>query len=343
LTEVKPHQFEAALRTSLPALHVILVHGPDTGHVAERASQAARASGIALDDAFSCIRADADDFLSEPGRLLDEARSISMFGGKRLIWLRLGSRNAVNAVEAVLAEPVAEALILLEAGELRAGHALRSLCEGARNALTVACYPDEGETLQAVVTSMIRSAGKSITPDALAALTESLGADRALTRNEIEKLLLYMGEANEIGTGDVAASIADAASAEPSEAVDLSFAGQLEDIEPTTRRVIDFGTESSVLLGMAFRHAQTLISMLQLRRDGMPAKDAMRRSGVHFKREAMILRQLALWDENRLLQAAATLGRSIADCRKAGPLSPLIAVRAFWSVALAARRQQPQR
>jgi DNA polymerase III subunit delta len=338
MTEPKAHLVDQALQGSLDRFAVILVHGPDTGLVAERARQAAQRSGVPLNDPFLCIRAEADEMLSEPGRLMDEALSISMFGGKRLIWLRLGARNAAPAVEALLAAPALEAVVVLEAGELRSGHVLRSLCEKAPNALSIVCYADESESVERIVTETIRSAGKTIDPSALDLLTGSLGADRALTRNEVDKLLLYSGDDLHLEVAHVEASVIDAAKIEPSAAIDAAFGGALADVEPSARRVLDDGLDAGALLGMGYRHGQALLAILRARNDGLATKDAAKRQGIHFRREAQVARQAALWSESRLLLGLGQLSQGVAECRKNNTLASSIAIRCLWGLALAARK-----
>jgi DNA polymerase III subunit delta len=252
--------------------------------------------------------------------------------------LRLGTRNAVSVCEALLAEPVLEAFILLEAGELRSGHALRTLCENARNALSIVCYADESNDIAAVISGMVELAGKAVDPDALELLSETLGSDRAVTRSEISKLLLYVGDRSTISVDDVTAILVDSSRIEPSAAIDAAFSGLVADVEPVTRRVLQDGMDAGVLLGMAYRHALSLVALIEMRRDGLQLRDAAKRQGIHFRRESQIARQLVLWSEDRLISTASQIGQSVADCRKSGPLSSAVGIRSLWNVSLAAKR-----
>ena len=70
----------------------MLIYGPDRGLVAERAASLVTASKVDADDPFSSVRLDAGAVNSDPGRLVDEARAIGLFGGLRLVRL-LGAGN----------------------------------------------------------------------------------------------------------------------------------------------------------------------------------------------------------------------------------------------------------
>ncbi|MDO9306698.1 MAG: DNA polymerase III subunit delta, partial [Mesorhizobium sp.] len=88
MSQKKAHEVEAWIARPDPAVRVVLIYGPDRGLVSERAAAFAMRTGLPLDDAFAVIRYDASDLEQDPGRLIDEARMVSMFGGERLIWIR---------------------------------------------------------------------------------------------------------------------------------------------------------------------------------------------------------------------------------------------------------------
>ena len=75
-------------RGQTPAQRSCSIYGPDRGLVAERARLFVSKSGIAPDDAFSLVRIDASEIERDPGRLIDEAGTVSMFSARRLIWVR---------------------------------------------------------------------------------------------------------------------------------------------------------------------------------------------------------------------------------------------------------------
>src|SRR6478609_6561310 len=112
-----------------PARAVVLVFGPDAGLVSERVDAIVRASVDDPADPFSLVRLDGDTIASDPARLSDEALTVPLFGGRRAIRVRAGSRNIVPAVEGVLAAPLRDCRVVIEAGDLKRNAALRTVCE----------------------------------------------------------------------------------------------------------------------------------------------------------------------------------------------------------------------
>src|SRR5215475_14988633 len=117
MVALKSHQVDAFV--AKPAQPVVLVFGPDAGLVRERAEALIRASVDDISDPFSLARLDGDDLASEPSRLVEEANTIPLFGGRRAVWVKAGARNFAPAVEALVATPAPDCRVVIEAGDLK--------------------------------------------------------------------------------------------------------------------------------------------------------------------------------------------------------------------------------
>src|SRR6478609_9632614 len=84
---------------------IVLLYGPDAGLVRERAEKIINASVDDVNDPFALVRLEGDTLASEPSRLVEEAHTVPLFGGKRAVWVKGGSRNFASAVEAVVNAP----------------------------------------------------------------------------------------------------------------------------------------------------------------------------------------------------------------------------------------------
>ena len=78
-------------------------------------------------------------------------------------------------------------------------------------AAAVACFPDEARDLDAMVGEMLRTAGLRSRRRPSDAADRGLGADRALSRAEVEKLALFARGKGMIEEADVEAAVGDAA------------------------------------------------------------------------------------------------------------------------------------
>src|SRR5205823_102538 len=141
---------------------------------AERAAAVAAKTGVPLDDPFSLIKLDGSDL--SPGRLADETNSIGLFGGGKLVWVRASGteKSLTDGLGFLAQEPPRDAYVIVEAGDLKKGSALRKLGETARSLLSVACYADDVKALNALIDRELGAAGLRITPGAREALRDLL-------------------------------------------------------------------------------------------------------------------------------------------------------------------------
>src|SRR5262245_63071737 len=108
----KSHQVDAFV--AKPAQPVVLVFGPDSGLVRERAEALIRASVDDVNDPFSLARLDGDELAAEPSRLVEEANTVPLFGGRRAVWVRAGSRNFTSAVETLIGAASPDCRVVIE-------------------------------------------------------------------------------------------------------------------------------------------------------------------------------------------------------------------------------------
>src|SRR6516162_7709660 len=103
MTALRAAEVEAFLARPDPRRPIALVFGPDAGLVRERAEAIVRKAVVDLHDPFSLARIDGDVLADEPQRLVEEAHTVPLFGGRRAVWVKAGGRNLAAAVEALLA------------------------------------------------------------------------------------------------------------------------------------------------------------------------------------------------------------------------------------------------
>src|SRR3954462_784825 len=189
---------------------IILLYGPDAGLVRERADALIASAVDDPNDPFSLVKVDGDELSAEPSRLVDEAMTVPLFGGRRAIRIRAGSRSFASGVDTLAETPIKDCRIVIEAGELRPESPLRKACERARSAVAIGCYPDGERDLAKLIDDELRLSNLRIASDARAALTALLGGDRQASRNELKKLALYAHGEREVTLDDVTAIVADA-------------------------------------------------------------------------------------------------------------------------------------
>src|SRR5450631_2002138 len=90
---------DAFLARPDPGRPIVLLYGPDAGLVRERANALLASAVDDPNDPFSLVKLDGDELAAEPSRLVDEALTVPLFGGRRAIRVRAGSGNFAGGVD----------------------------------------------------------------------------------------------------------------------------------------------------------------------------------------------------------------------------------------------------
>lgn len=328
---LKAHEVDRELERAKTAgdlkYNLFLVYGPDTGLVCERADRLAAISGVDLADPFCFIRLDADESASDRARLVDEALTVSMFGGKRLIRVSGSTRkNLAEAVKPLLEQTLKDAIIIIEAGELDRRSALRTLFEKSKTGLALPCYPDNDRDLERLIEEELAKDGLTIDRQTMAYLKLFLGADRKASRNELAKLALYaIGERNDgaaqknnkVTLDDIRAIVGDASAIGAEDLVDAVMCGNLGAYNDHFMRLREEAASPDRVLIMALRQFQLLHELVSSGKSGSDAVKSAR-PPIHFARHAAFMAALKKWRSERLFLATRRLYHAIYEARAKG-------------------------
>lgn len=340
MVAVKAGDVERVLASPDPKAAVFLIYGPDTGLVSERAKRLAESAVTDPADPFQMVRLEGDEVAADPLRLLDEANTIGLFGGRRAIRVSATGRNLAAALTPLLATPPQDAVVVVEAGDLQRSSPLRTLCERSPAALAIPCYADGAREIGGLIDSVLREHGLAIDRDARAALASLLGADRVASRAELDKLALYARGGSEITLADVHAVVGDVSALAVDAVVDATFGGDLPTLDHAFTRLMHEGFDAGVLLGFVLRHGLTLARARNgiETNGGSPSSAVEGMRALHFKRKAAVERHLRLWTGRDLTRIVRELGTATAGTRRNAALAPELAQKALWTIALGARR-----
>jgi DNA polymerase III subunit delta len=341
MVALRGKEIDAFLARPDPGRPIILLYGPDAGLVRERADALLASAVDDPNDPFSLVRLDGDELSAEPSRLVDEALTIPLFGGRRAIRVRAGSRNFASGVDTLAEAPLKDCRVVIEAGELRPESPLRKACERARTAVAIACYPDGERELAKLIDDELRGSNLRIASDARAVLMALLGGDRQASRNELRKLALYAHDKGEVTLDDVEAVVADASELKIDPIVDGAFAGNAATVETEFAKAMVAGTYPGMILSAAQRQAAWLHKSALAVADGTPIS-ALLDSGfprVHFSRKGNVETALRNFSVARLTLIIDQLATAALEMRKQAPLAAVIAQRALLSIAVNAKRR----
>jgi DNA polymerase-3 subunit delta len=297
----------------------VLVYGPDTGLVRERALGLVRWVCPDAADPFRVAEMTGAQLAADPARLADEMSAQSLIGGRRVVRVREAGDAAAPIVESALETAPGDGFVVLESGDLPARSALRKLFESAGNAAAIPCYADGARDLAEVIRSTLGAHRIEVSQDAAAYLVEHLGGDRQVTRSELEKLALHVGDGGKVGLVEAVACVGDTAALDLDDALYAAFEGDPAALERALSRALREGEAPVSILRAAQRHLHRLQLCLGRMAGGQSADDAMRslRPPLFFKVQDRFAAQLRRWTPATAAAALAMLTEAELNSKRA--------------------------
>jgi len=338
-----PSRIAAFLQRPDPTICAVLFYGPDAGLVRERADAIARGICPNLSDPFRVVDLSAAVLAADPARLADEAAQLSLTGGRRVVRVRGTVDALAKLFEEFLENTPGEAFVVAEAGELPSRSVLRRAFEAAPRGAAIGCYPDTPRDLAAVIRETLAEHRIRASRDAVLFLVEHLGGDRLLTRAELEKLTLYVGNGGRVELDDARLCVSDTAGLELDDAVMATAEGDASRLERVLDRVFHEGESPVTVIRALLRHLHRLQLLAARVSAGVGLNEVLRtaRPPIFFKQEDSFRRQLALWSEARLRPQLDRIMKAELNMKTTGLPAETICREAMLTVAQAARRQSP--
>ena len=340
MVAVKAHQAEAFLRTVERVPAAILFYGGDAGLVSERAARLARR--LAERHAGEILRLDDADLEDDPGRISVELLTVAMFGGRKIVRAAAGRRVNANALRPLVEEGgKIEGFLIVEAGNLRPDEPLRALFEKSAGAAAVACYPDEARDLEGVIGDVLAAAKVQIAPAAKRLLISRLGADRALSRAEVEKLVLYARGKSRIEEEDVEAAVGDAAETALDRVVLAAASGRAAEAVRECERCVAGGESAQGVIAALQRHFLRLHRLRSGYDAGQSLEDLMRalKPAPHFRQKPAIEQQAREWSLASLNGALARIGEVAKAARLSSALESALAENLLLALGALAKQR----
>ena len=221
------------------------------------------------------------------------------FRPRRLLWVRNAGaqKSLADDVKALSAEPPQDAMILIEAGDLKKGAALRSVVEASAIGMALPCYGDEDRDIDAVIDDELGKAGMGIAtggaPARCGATSAAIGWPHAARSPSSRSMRTASAKSNWTTcspmTGDVSGLSVD-------DAVDAMLDGKIDDFDHDFHPPIARGSQAYLVLAAAIRQMQAL----HLMRAGMTGRNAAAvvaaaRPPVFFARRKLVERLLERW------------------------------------------------
>lgn len=280
--------------------------GPDEAGLHDAANHIA----MLLPDPGERVELAGAELKRDPVRLGDEARSSSLFGDKRHIWVRASGDEVHDAVQNLLDGEGEPCPVLIVATSATDKARTAKLLAARDDALVAMFYPPDLRSVSTTVRSQADAAGVSLSADLAERIARAALLDTRLAASEVAKLALYL-DADPKSPRTAKAEDLDAIGAACEDdgfmpLVNAVLSGKTGRIGPELRRMREQGINPVGLL-LAFERRAAQLAQLAARmgprgdvRKFIEAETSARPPRVFWKDGRDLTEQLAIWRGARL-------------------------------------------
>jgi len=290
-----------------------------------RLRDAALAGGLAdfNEDRFDLASAGCD-----PSQVIGAARTHPVMSERRFVRVRgLGDRRAAKLLDellpAYLEDPSPTTVLVLEAEQV--DRRLRWVKQVAKLGALIECSgPRSPAEVRAWIEKALGARGKHAGPGAAAALAELIGGDADQLEQEIDKLCLYLGEAEIARAEDVSAVTGNLRPLAVYDLTDHLGQRQLAPALRTFSRLLDQGEAPLALLAALGNHFRRLVRARECR--PLEASVVQERLAIHPFAARKLTEQARRFDLRRLRSCLDAVRLTDEALKGAAPLTPRQAI-----------------
>ncbi len=273
------------------------------------ASAAAKKLIAGLEQPGERVELSGQDLKAEAGRLVDEARSTSLFGDSRHIFARVSGDEAHDAISAYCelsdrgeADNAWPVFIVATSATDKSRSAKLLIKRG--DALVAIFYPPDLRSVTADVRAMADAAGMRLNGNLAERIAHAAGMDVRLAQSEVDKLALYL-DASPQSPKQADPDDFDMIGASTEEdgfmpLVNAALSGEVRKLPSELRRLREVSLNPVAVTLALERRAAQLARLSAKLRPGDDMQQFLKAQGVFFREHREVGDQLQRWSGGKL-------------------------------------------
>jgi len=337
--KAKPYQVSALVPQIQKDYLGALIFGPDLGLVQEISEKMARLIVSDLSDPFCVSKITPQKIKEIQSIILDEANAPALLGGRKLIWLKDADNNSIEAIEDYFQHTKTNSFLLITAGNLTKNSSIRQFFDSEPRALSIACYLDEAKDVAGFIREILSEYKIQVSPPALALLVERLCENRLVTKQELNKLINYLGNKKQVDLSDVQNIITDTKNSSVDQFCCAIATGDREKAEKEYHLMLQNGENPVSIIRILYIYFNRLLDAADtMEHQGIEAGVKKIMKPAQFRWETSFQKQLKIWKKSFILKVLNLLLDAEKQAKSTGLPAELILGRTIVQIASVAQK-----
>lgn len=297
------------------------IYGADEGQIREVARNIITAIMGKNPEPMNLVELTGTQLKEDFALLSDALNSFSLMGGERVVWLRDPLDSQAEEVAAVVREGNPTAYLIITTDELKPTSKWRILFEKDKQLASLPCYRDEGQNLSRIIQDKFRERGIRAESEVIPFLMNSLGNDRAVTLQEIEKIDVFLGEDRTLTLDQAMDLCGDNRELTLDDLCHSVCAGQPAQLPSLLGRMYEDGMQPIGVFRILHNHFGRLRNLQIMVAEGSTLDQVFTQQRIFFKQQPRLRDQLRRWPDAKISRAMDALLEAEKQV-KTSPASP---------------------
>jgi DNA polymerase III subunit delta len=205
--KINPRNIDNFLNNEFKKFKATLFYGNNIGLVHKRIDRISKKFLVDSNDqeVLNQIKINYSELAREPDMLLNEIRTLSFFGSKKIILISEVSGVIPKQLEkTLLEENNSDVLVIFYGGQLLPKDQVRKLFESSQQLASVPCYLEESFSIEREAITRLKEAGIETTDtEAIKYVAINVGGDSASISTELDKIVSFYNRGDKISTDEV--------------------------------------------------------------------------------------------------------------------------------------------
>jgi len=335
--KARSYQLPALFSQIQKDFDVVLFYGTDDGEI-QHAYAVLKKELTSSKESLHFITLSKEDLKKSPFLATDEANSISLIQEKKYLYVPEDATFSVQALTHFLQHKQTDALLIIKAGNLTKSNGLRVESEKNPRVLALACYEPTEAEVQKMALSYLQQHKKTIPSNLVSILVQKIGLNQQVITQELDKLILYMGDQPKVDLNMIQSCLTD--SAQPNEenfCIALAD-GRVADVEKVLSVFTTQEESFAGILWIVRDYFERLLKIVSDTSESLPMVVKKNLRPAQFRLETPLIRQANTWTATSLLNVLDKLSVLEKMSRSTGyPVSTLFC-KTMLDIALFAKK-----
>ena len=172
-----------------------LIYGPNEGLIRDHINRVT--SSYINKQEYEIINFNCKELDTDPQKLNDIIKTVSMFYKNKLLIIEELKDKHIKIIEDIIGNPQGNDICIIKSNNLSKSSKIRKLFENDKSCFSLACYEDDNRSLMKSIDSFIQQNQINMDRETKNYLLQSLSNDRMISKNELEKILLFNNNSGE--------------------------------------------------------------------------------------------------------------------------------------------------